>query len=517
MGDVKKIKVLALCDTPTSATGFAQVARNILTGLVNTGKYEIDVIGINYNGDYYDREKYPYNIYPAMPQGQGDIFGRDRLINVLNGNEQKLTPPWDLVFTIQDPFIVEGMGLRFAFGEQLRLLSEMWRRQLPPLLWFNWIGYFPVDADLKENWVQRGVALPQYTVAYCEWGKSKMLKWDREEFEMNFNIKLEQNSTETKRARFALPSLKDRIDVINHGVDIKDFYPLPVEDKKKFRKEFFQGKVKDDTFLIVNVSRNQPRKDITRTIAAFAAFKKIVPNSYLYIHAKANDAGGSIDEMARNFDLRPGDDYALPQNFNPNEGYSLDVVNNIYNAADLCVTTTLGEGWGFITTEAMAVKTPILAPNITSILDIFNSYDFAEGKETLDESVKLRGIPVKAGSTTSEWVCLGIEDNERIRPLTNVDDMVEKMLWVYRNPAKVNKIVDRAYEWVKTLSWENIVKQWDDVFMKAYKDLQTERELLLKFEKAGRNDECPCGSNQKFKKCHGATDRAQKIKDWIVS
>jgi len=42
-----KIKVLALCDY-TCSTGFGQVAKNIWQNLYTTGKYELDVVGINY-------------------------------------------------------------------------------------------------------------------------------------------------------------------------------------------------------------------------------------------------------------------------------------------------------------------------------------------------------------------------------------------------------------------------------------------------------------------------------------
>jgi glycosyltransferase involved in cell wall biosynthesis len=162
-----------------------------------------------------------------------------------------------------------------------------------------------------------------------------------------------------------------------------------------------------------------------------------VPTAFLYLHCNPNDAGGSVHEMARNFDLELGKDYSVPQDFNAGVGYPVETVNKVYNAADLCITTTLGEGWGFITTEAMAAKTPIVAPYITSIIDIFG------GKEG-DELIAFRGIPVKAGSTSSEWICMGMEDNERIRPLTNVDDMVEKIMWAYTHPAEVQKIVDAS-------------------------------------------------------------------------
>jgi glycosyltransferase involved in cell wall biosynthesis len=516
----KPIRVLALCDSPTTATGFAMVSRHILQGLKKRGNYEIDVIGINYLGDYYDREKHPYNIFPAMPQGFSDMYGRGRLMNALNGVEESagLKRPWDIVFTIQDPFIIEGMGISFPFAEQMRITSALWKRQLDPSLWFKWIGYFPVDASIKENWVTRSIALCDYPVAYCDWGKGEMMKFDRYEFETNFTLK--QNKEDGgKPARLLTPSLHNRMNVITHGVSTEIFHPLPKEEVAAFRKEYFSDMLKDDTFLIVNVSRNQPRKDLARTIAAFANFKERVPDSFLYLHCKAEDLGGSVHEMCRNFGMVQGKDYSTPKNFSANTGYPIEMVNKIYNAADVCVTTTLGEGWGFITTEAMATKTPIVAPNITSILDIFNSYDYDGTLSALEfADTKLRGIPVKAGSTSSEWICMGLEDNERIRPLTNVDDLVDKMYWVYKNKDSkaLKRIVDNAFEWVHTLKWENVCEQWHQLFQKAYTELENDRQVGRSIDTTNRNEPCPCGSGEKFKKCHGSEEKLARYRDWLI-
>lgn len=517
----KKIRILALCDSPTSATGFAQVSRNVLRGLMATGKYEIDVIGINYNGDFYDRESHPYNIYPACPQGYQDMYGRGRLLNAINGHEEQagLKGPWDIIFTIQDPFIIEGLGTQppTAFADNLRIFSELWKRTLPPGYWYKWIGYFPVDAELKENWVTRSIAYPHFPVAYCDWGKSKMLRWDRKEFELKFKLAVSEEQ-EKKWARIMVPNLESRISVIHHGVDLNVFKPISNQEKKAFRKDYFKGLVKDNTYLVINISRNQPRKDISRTLAAFAEFKKQVPNSFLYLHMKDFDAGGSISEMGRNFNLTAGVDFGFPADFSPGIGFPVDVINKIYNVADLCITTTLGEGWGFITTEAMATKTPICAPNITSILDIFDSYEFDHTEEALEKSDSLRGIPVKAGSTSSEWICLGIDDNERVRPLTNLEDLVSKMLWAYhhKDTKVLSDMVERAFKWVQNLSWDNIIKEWDTLFSGVYKELVSEREMGEKIDKTGRNDPCPCGSGLKFKKCHGDPTAVSKLNDMLV-
>jgi len=515
----KKIKVLALCDSPTSATGFAQVSRNIFRGLYETGKYHFDIIGINFNGEYYDRELYPYNIYPAEVRESRDMYGRDRFMLALNGHMDKLKPPWDIIFTIQDPFIIEGMGSTFAFGDQLRVSQELWKRTVDPALWFNWIGYFPVDAPLKENWVNRAITLPNYPVMYCQWGKKKVLEWDKDPFLLKFNIKRTEDADKKDVATISIAPLKDRAKVIPHGVDIKNFKPLPEKEKKEFRKAFFKDLVDENTYIISNISRNQPRKDIPRTMLAFSYFKKGVKNAHLYLHCQEDDVGGSIDEYARQFNLVLGKDYSVPDNFNAGDGYTLDILNKIYNITDMCVTTTLGEGWGFITSEAMATKTPILAPNITSILDIFDSYEFENDIDHIGllttEKHLLRGIPVKAGSTASEWVALGITDMERIRPLTNVDDLVQKMLWVHSHPKEVGRIVERGYKWVQDLSWDVVCKQWDELFMEAYKDIERQREVGRRIDTARRNDPCPCGSGKKFKRCHGNPDKLALFDDWF--
>ena len=45
-----KRKVLVWADSPTVATGFAQVSRNVLKELYKTGEYKFDMVGINFYG-----------------------------------------------------------------------------------------------------------------------------------------------------------------------------------------------------------------------------------------------------------------------------------------------------------------------------------------------------------------------------------------------------------------------------------------------------------------------------------
>src|SRR3990167_7231839 len=81
----KKIKLLCWMDSPAVSTGFGSVAKGIFNELAATGKYEIDIIGVNDMGGWKDPSKYPYRIYPAKTgiEVQGDYYGTPRFISAL--------------------------------------------------------------------------------------------------------------------------------------------------------------------------------------------------------------------------------------------------------------------------------------------------------------------------------------------------------------------------------------------------------------------------------------------------
>ena len=66
-------------------------------------------------------------------------------------------------------------------------------------------------------------------------------------------------------------------------------------------------------------------------------------------------------------------------------------------------------------------------------------------------------------------------DLERTRPLTNVEDAVKKLTWVYDNPDEAKKIANRAYQWVSRLTWKSVAEKWDKIFQQTYAELQNER------------------------------------------
>jgi D-inositol-3-phosphate glycosyltransferase len=400
-----KIKVLFYGDAPTVATGFGTVTRNILTGLHATGKYDIQVLGVNYWGDPHP---YPFPIWP-VGIGSNDPYGRQRAFDMMAKDLD-----YDVLFLFQDAFILQSL---VASGiEKLRQMKK-----------FVSVGYFPVDGVPKKSWIDC-MNMLDVPVAYTEFGKTEAI--------------------------LATPTIADRIKVVPHGVNIKDFYPLPEEATTAFRRSYF-GK-HADKFIVTNLNRNQQRKDIPSTLLAFKEFKRRRPNSILYLHMATKDQGWDLGEVCKGVGLQMGEDVLMPgSNFGPNQGYPIEVVNQIYNASDVVISTTLGEGWGLSTVEAMACRTPLIFPRNTALTEIIG-----ENEE--------RGYLVDSGATPNDFTVLP-NDNEILRPLSSVTGMAEKLLFVHDNREDAKAKADAAYSWVTSnLVWDrHIVPMWDSIIMEA--------------------------------------------------
>jgi len=406
MTDNKKIKLLFYGDAPTVATGFGTVSRNILTGLQATGKYEIFVLGVNYWGDPHP---YPFPIWP-VGVGSKDPYGRQRALNMMARDFD-----FDVLFLFQDSFIIESF-----MREGLAKLKKVKN--------FLTVCYYPIDGPPKKSWVDC-MAQFETPVTYTEFGKRESI--------------------------LACPEIAKKIRVIPHGVNVKDFYPLPQKHVTAFREQYFGRH--GSKFIVTNVNRNQQRKDIPRTLLAFKELKKLRPNSVLYLHMAPKDQGWDLPEVIKGVGLTLNEDVLLPgDNFGPNQGFPVEVVNQIYNASDVVMSTTLGEGWGLSTVEAMACAVPIAFPRNTAITEIV-------GED--------RGWLVDSGRTPDDYTVLP-HDNEVLRPTTSTTGMAEALVEIHDNTDEVKRRVKKAYEWVtSTLVWdEHIVPQWDKLIMGAVSD-----------------------------------------------
>lgn len=393
-----KKKILFYGDSPTVATGFGTVARNILENLYRSGKYDIDIFGINYHGTPH---QYPFNIWPAMDHQSGDPYGRRKFCHFAAGSD------FDIMFILQDTFIVDFLPELIAHLKQNRTVP------------FKVVMYYPIDSVLKPSWYGN-IKDVDKLVAYTDFGKDAYLVHD---------------------------STKD-IDVICHGVSTTDYTVLPKEDTVNFRKQYFGPHA--DKFIFMNVNRNQQRKDIPRTLQAYKEFKKIVPESILYLHMAKKDQGWDLLELCSELGLSTTSEVIFPDKMEPNQGYPREVLNMLYNACDCVLSTTLGEGMGLAWLEAMACRKPVIMPRNTAMAEFI----------TED-----KGYLVDCGNNPSLWACIP-NDNEIMRPLVDVEDLVKVMLHVHDNYDEALGKADTAYKWINDeMVWSGkITKQWLKVF-----------------------------------------------------
>lgn len=404
------IKVLWYSDF-LCTTGFGNVAHEIVSRLLKTDRYKFTVVGINHFGMPYNTPGSQFYwardipVYPASGR-VGDPLGRHKLLDHLATGEH------DVLFALQDTFNMAPLG---------DTLYDLCAKTRTP-----YVYYFPVDAHLDKTWVDKSVNVADVAVTYTEYGAAEAAKHGGE------------------------------ATVIPHGVNTDVFYPLTAEERLESRKQLHCG---PEDFLVVNVNRNQPRKDLARTILAWVKLREQIPTAKLYLHCDAEDRAGM--DLARfvhaHVPLELRDNIMWPQLgvF----GVPQEEMRRVYGAADAVISTSLGEGWGLATTEAMACKAPVVMPNHTSMPELLGFKGAVSAGEPCGRLVDC-----------NEHFVLPQGDNERLRPVTSLEHLVEQICAVHDEPDKTQAMVERAYQQVAGddwLSWDRIANEWDELLTKA--------------------------------------------------
>jgi glycosyltransferase involved in cell wall biosynthesis len=140
-----------------------------------------------------------------------------------------------------------------------------------------------------------------------------------------------------------------------------------------------------------------------------------------------------------------------------NNGASIEMLNKIYNASDVYLTTTLGEGWGLTLTEAMATKTPVICPNSTSFIEMtdngkraYTIDNLIPTSTTFDSTIRQQCDYIEVADMIT-YIAKGMQgDYEDVNFLEN-----------YKNR------IYSAYKWMQSLDWKIISKVWVDLFKKT--------------------------------------------------
>ena len=261
---------------------------------------------------------------------------------------------------VEDPYVM--MYPTDGYGN-IEFLRQIIARENPDAImlitdprYFTWL--FNAEQEIRKNIpitylnIWDDYPAPMYNSAYYEacdllMGISKQT--------VNINKIVLKNKSKNKIFKY-----------IPHGLDLKDYFPLPDTDKGlvKFKNDFF-NKEKPEFVLFFN-SRNIRRKQIPDAMLAFRAFLDTLPKE------KANKCKFILHTEVRSdhgTDLRKVKEYFFDEYY-PNvikfSTNKLDKkqLNYLYNIADAQILLTSNEGWGLTITEAMLAGTPFIA-NVT--------------------------------------------------------------------------------------------------------------------------------------------------------
>lgn len=396
----KKTKVLWVADF-AAMTGFGRVSGAVLPRLKDD--FEFVVLACNWHGDPTDEQK-DFKMYPASNRFQQAPFGEDRIREIVEREEP------DIVFTLNDPWIA---------SEQYRRIEDLHKAGK-----FKFIGYLTMDSYNWLGGIEEHINDWDAVIAFTEFGAYEFVKG----------------------------GIKKPIAVIPHGLDRDVFYPM---DQKEARKKLG---LKEDIFIVLNGNRNQFRKRMDITIAAFARFAVDRPDAQLYMHMGLKDQGWDIMNLfAREMSkqgLDPNNRIIMTSNSLNPPNVSVEMLNWIYNCADVGVNTTKGGGWELVNFENAACRVAQLVPDHTSTKEIFEGYGKLIRCDHID-------VDTNYG---------------REMPCPSTEHLTELLCEMYENKTERTRVAAACYDRVtdEQFSWDVIASQFGGIFEDVMNEVQHE-------------------------------------------
>jgi glycosyltransferase involved in cell wall biosynthesis len=386
----KKPKLL-WCGDIVAMTGFARVTENVISRLKDD--FEIVVLGHNWWGDPTPLQA-TYVMYPSSNRHQQEPFGVQRIREVI----EKEKP--DVVFSINDMWIINNQY------DQIKDLHQQKK--------FKFVGYAPMDSYNWLGCLSDTANAWDAIVSYTEFGAHEFVKG----------------------------GINKPIAVIPHGLTADQFYP---KDKSVSRKRLGLA---DDLFIVLNGNRNQFRKRQDITISAFAKFAVGRPDTRLYLHMGLKDQGWDLmslfgREMQKN-GLDPNGRIIMTADTPNPPNVDVDMLNDIYNVADIGVNTCKGEGWGLVNFEHAACRVAQVVPDHTSCKEIFQGCAPLIRCDHVDVDVNYgREMPCPSDESLAEILEDLYEDKE------------------YRA-----EVAEKCYQHVTSIqfSWDTIASQFGGIF-----------------------------------------------------
>ena len=233
-------------------------------------------------------------------------------------------------------------------------------------------------------------------------------------------------------------------DVIPHGVATQTYRSLGKRIDAR-RLAFPNRPDLWDGLIVLNANRNNPRKRIDLTLDGFAAFARDKPPSVkLCLHMDRTECY-PVEDLAR--DLGISDRLIFGAQGPGHAALSPEHMNVLYNACEIGINTSTGEGWGLVAMEHGAAGGAQIVPRHSACAEFWR-----DAAVFLDPVAKVRhpgalceNQMVSAAGVTSAlqslYECPGLLENFSTRAIA----------LVHRD------------EW----QWSNIAARWDSLFQEV--------------------------------------------------
>jgi glycosyltransferase involved in cell wall biosynthesis len=313
-----------------SHTGFGTVTLELGSRLVGLG-VDLRVLAVNHRGAPISGPL-AGRLWPASIHG--DEFAANISAQAIDGSFWPTLDPadkWkpDVVLVVSDV-----SGLLSHMGELTQVKHDIWKNA--PVY-----HYCPIEGD----------NLPPY------WRQL----WDIVE-----PVAMSEYGARTIGEHIGRP-----VPVIYHGVDTDDFYPVSPGRPIRVRGNTLRSKEEckllferdPERLLLLRADRNAYRKFYPKTLEAFGLIAAREPNVDLILHCQPIDPKADGPDLIQELLRLPKDIHnrvGWTLGHDTHVGFSRPELNALYNAADIYISTTGGEGFGLTLAESMAAGTPVV-------------------------------------------------------------------------------------------------------------------------------------------------------------
>ena len=402
------MKILWMSDSPTTPSGYGNVTRRVCAGMADRG-HHVSILG-------WQTQDQPTLWQNCMLYPSG--FSADEMLKDL----RQLQP--DVLVTLAD--------VRWLTYLNYPTIANFLHTTGIP-----WVLYYPLDSDMGEN------CLP--------------LSWVHILKTVDLPIAMSYYGRDVAQANGVLSAY------IPHGIDTKVFEPPANKD---FTKQAFgyEGK-----FVILSDVRNQIGKMLPRTLEIFRRFAADKDDVILHLHCDPSNPFASHPKYS--YDLRSDiaflnltDKVHLTKDMSVSTELSLEQQAKIYQAADVHLLASWGEGFSLSTLQAAATGVVPLAPDYTASQKLVGNHG---------ETISIR--------------CFLLDEFGLRRGLIDIEDAVSKLEKLYRDRELLACKAQKSREFALSYDWKRIVPQWEELLlretarkkMSLHSSVQSERTLRI--------------------------------------